>query len=161
MLITREAVRTLARQVGAAVDFSAVPLQAGMLNDPWRVAVASMLLCRARRAQAAPALKTLLTQWPCAELLARADANDVEAAVRRCGLQRNRARQLIRFSSVYASDAWKLFSELPGVGAYVHDAVAVFCFNHTEVTCGDGVLVDYVESLRSSAQRLQTGHSSS
>ena len=123
------------------------PLQLGMGIDPWRVAVCSMLLCRSRRMQAQPVLQVLLNFWPSAPHLARANESEVEAVVRPCGLQRNRARQLIRFSSLYLADTWQDMRELPGVGAYVADAVGLFCLGCTELDSSDGVLRKYAESL--------------
>src|ERR1035438_1473653 len=97
------------------------PLQAGLGRDPWKVAVASMLLCRTRRVQAEPCFERLLYFYPGPEALARADACAVEGIVRPCGLHRQRARQLVRFSTRWFS-AYEDLRELPGVGLYVADA---------------------------------------
>lgn len=126
--------------------FDGTLLQSGMGCDVWRVAIASMLLCRTRRVQAEPVLRELLLRWPDAPSLCRAETYALEAIVRPCGLQRNRARQLSRFSCSYLGDSWGYFHELPGVGVYVTDAVAVFCFNSREVRSGDHALAAYVET---------------
>lgn len=115
-------------------------LQESLGGDPWRVAVASMLLCRTTRRQAEPVLQTLLLRWPYPEYLCRADVRDVEFVVRPCGLHRNRARQLIRFSSMWLGDGWVDLRDLPGVGLYVSDAVGLVCFGCTALESSDHAL---------------------
>jgi len=88
-------------------------------GDPWEVAIASMLAKWSKR----PVLQKLLHKWPDASHLCRADANTLEAITH---LHRNRARQLIRFSSMWLGDGWEDFSELPGVNESVIDAIKVF-----------------------------------
>src|SRR5580692_5861190 len=122
------------------------PLQLQLGKDPWKVAVASMLLCRTRRAKAEPCMDELLREWQGPEALARADAAEIESVKRPCGLHRQRARQLVRFSSLWFSEYDDL-RELPGVGLYVADAVGLFCFGCTELSCSDGVLREYAEGL--------------
>jgi endonuclease III len=99
-----------------------------------------MLLCRTRKMQALAALKQLFARWPTAGDLARADAAEVEAAVRSCGFHRQRARQLVRFSGAYLTPYWNRLEELPGIGVYVADAVGLVCFGCTELRCNDGPL---------------------
>ena len=115
-------------------------LQESLGGCPWRASIASMLLCRTTRKQAESALQALLRRWPGAEYLCRADVADVESVVRPCGLYRNRARQLVKFSSLYLGDAWSDLRELPGVGAYVADAVGLVCFGDTDLESEDGAL---------------------
>lgn len=120
-------------------------LQESLGGCPWRVAIASMLLCRTTRRQAAPALRELLYRYPSAEALCRAE--DVEDIVRPCGLQRNRARQLTRFSGLWLSDSWDYLRELPGVGLYVADAVGLVCLGCTELESTDHALVSLARRL--------------
>ena len=122
------------------------PLQLSLGGCPWRVAVVSMLLCRTRRVQVEPVLRRLLSKYPVPEMLCRAE--DIEELVRPCGLYRNRARQLVRFSSLWLGDGWEEMRELPGVGIYVADAVGLFCFGCTELECCDVELVEYVKTLQ-------------
>lgn len=148
MKLERNLVQDLHRRRNPLLpSLSCTPLQAGMQQDPWRVAVASMLLCRTRRVQAEPALALLLAQWPTPGDLLRADVEAVETAVRGCGFARNRTRQLQRFSGQFVDSAWSFMRELSGVGPYVADAVALFCFGDKEVACADTVLREYAESL--------------
>jgi adenine-specific DNA glycosylase len=132
--------------------FTAVPIQAGLGGCPWRVAVASMLLCRTRRPQMEGPLQELLTRWPDAAHLARADYRAVEDVVRPCGFATNRARQLGRFSSLYLGDSWEDLRELPGVGKYVADAVGLFCFACIDLESDDRVLRAYAEKLHDDAR---------
>lgn len=149
--ITREMCR--AAKVSNALDFAARPLQIGMGGCPWRVAVASMLMCRTQRAQAEPVLRRLLNKWPAPADLARAEG--LEEVVKPCGLYRNRARQLPRFSSLWLSDGWTFLSELPGCGVYVTDSVGLFCFGMTELESVDYVLKGYVDALRCAGQGIR------
>lgn len=129
------------------------PLQAGLGRDPWRVAVASMLLQRARRAQASPTLEKLLHRWPTPNALAIADLVELEEVLRPCGLHRQRARQLQRMSGLYISESWEDLRELPGVGAYTSDAVGLFCFGRTDLECDDRVLREHAEALAKQEER--------
>ena len=115
-------------------------LQECLGGCPWRVSVASMLLCRTTRRQAEPALLELLRRWPGPEFLCRADLLEVESVVRPCGLYRNRARQLTRFSSLWLGDGWEDLRDLCGVGVYVADAVGLVCLGCTELESKDHAL---------------------
>jgi endonuclease III len=156
MLLTRELCRSVTSFAEPRFDLR--PLQLGMGGDPWRVVVASMLLCRSRRVQAEPCLRGLLARWPDAAALAVAEG--VEEVVKPCGLQRNRARQLVRFSNLWLSDGWEELRELPGVGVYVADAVALFCFGCRNLESNDGVLHAHARTLAGAAPILhhQTSH---
>lgn len=113
-----------------------------MDRDPWRVAVASMLLCRTRRVQAEPALSRLLLLWLTAGDLARSDTERLTSIIKPCGFGRTRARQLQRFSVRYLGE-WTDIAELPGVGVYVSDAVGLFCLNRLDILGRDTVLEAY------------------
>lgn len=156
MFVSREEVR---RCVPGPHRYDARVLQAGLGKDPWKVAIASMLLCRARRVQAEPVLCRLLSHWPTANALAVASHLDVEQVVRPCGFQHNRARKLVRFSGQYIDDYWNDLRQLVGVGSYVSDAVGLFCFGRTNLECTDRVLVSYVEELACELQHSATNAS--
>lgn len=113
------------------------PLQLQMGRDPWKVAVASMLIHRCKHAESA--FNALYYAFSGPEALARADEGIVASI---CHLHRNRARQLIRFSSMWFAEYDDL-RELPGVGLYVTDAVGLFCFGCTDLESCDGVLMEY------------------
>lgn len=136
----------------ASLRFGWTPLQVGMQESPYYVALASMLLCRARRAQAEPVLMDMLERWPYPEELCRAE--ELEEVLRPCGLQRNRARQIGRFATLWLSDSWDDLRDLPGVGLYVADAVGLFCFGCTELESGDDVLKEFAQLAQ---QNLREG----
>lgn len=120
------------------------PLQLAMGGCPWMVAVSSMMLCRTRRTQAEPVVREVFLRYPTPGDLCRADG--LENLLRPCGLHCSRARRLRRFSSTWFSE-WAELYDLPGVGAYVHDAVGLFCFGCTDLESNDRVLRSYVERL--------------
>lgn len=120
-------------------------LQESLGGCPWRVAVASMLLCRTTRRQAEPVLLRLLSKYPGPEHVCRAP--DLETVVRPCGLHRSRARQIARFSAQWLGDGWEDLRELSGVGVYVADAVGLVCFGCTDLECSDSALVSLKQRL--------------
>lgn len=139
MQLTREKLRTVAISDGTPCRSDRL-LQECFGKDPWKVAIASMLLCRTRRPQAESTFFELLRQWPGPEELCRADTRDVANVVRPCGFYNVRARQLTRFSSMWLGDGWNDLRDLPGVGLYVADAVGLVCFGCTDLESSDGAL---------------------
>lgn len=137
--------------------FDTRPLQLGMEMDVWSVVVASMLLCRTRRVQAGPALEALLRRWPTPADLARADTEELEQVVRPCGLYRNRARMLQRFSVRFMGEGWHHLQELSGVGKYVADAVGVFCFGEKDIDSDDYALRKYVNGTVRATESVPGG----
>jgi hypothetical protein len=125
-------------------------LQSNLGGCPWRVTVASILLCRTRRNQAEPALWEILRRWPTAGHLARAEG--LEDVIRPCGLHRNRARQLTRFSGLWLGGSWDDLRELPGVGLYVSDAVGLVCLGCTDIASGDRALLEHAKTLTRQAE---------
>jgi hypothetical protein len=117
-------------------------LQSTLGRDPWKVAVASVLLCRTRRSCVEDVLCNLLDRWPTPPALAASDM-ELEAALQPLGLHRQRARQLQRMSLKYTTDVWDDLRELPGIGKYVADAVGLVCFGCTELESGDEPLSRY------------------
>lgn len=147
-MVTRERCREV-EKISRGPSFGLWPLQLGMGGCPWRTAVCAMFLCRTRRTQAEPILREVLERWPTAADLAHADESALEQMVRPLGLQRNRARQLVRFSSRYLTDGWEDLEELPGVGVYVLDSVRIFVFHEYDgLRSSDSVLAEYVRTKR-------------
>jgi endonuclease III len=93
-----------------------------MGGDPWKVAVASILVAHSSRPDIA--FDALMRRWPGPEALARADERAVIAETE---LHRQKARQLIRFSTKWFSE-YDDFRELPGVGSNVANDVCEYCF---------------------------------
>lgn len=130
-----------------APSFDGHPLQVGMGKCPWRVAVASVLLNRTHVRQARPALRELLSLWPNAASLSKADPWSVSPIVHSCGFGERRTKTLIALSTQWCTDLWTDMRDLTGVGAYVSDAVGLFCFGCTELQSTDPVLKEYALSI--------------
>lgn len=128
--------------------FTLWPVQLGLAPSPWRVAVASILLNRTRCLQVRPVLQRVLQSYPCPQAMCIAD--DLEELTRPCGLHRQRSRQLVRFSNMYLEGEWQDFRELPGVGVYVHDAVALFCFGQLDIASQDIALQGHIRWMKQS-----------
>lgn len=119
-------------------------LQEGLGGDAWRVAVASALLCRARKSQIVGPLRELFAKYSEPTLLSKADVDgDLALILHPCGLHRQRARQLQRMSAMWFSSAWDDARQLPGVGVYVADAIGLFCFGCTDLESNDKALLKY------------------
>jgi hypothetical protein len=150
MQITRDMCRAV---TPGPIRWGAELLQAGMGGCPWRVCIASMLCQRTRRICAEPVLQTVLEKWPTAAALARANVDNLEYILGPLGLQRTRGCRLIRFSSLYTGDGWKVLKQLPGAGVYVCDAVGLCCFRCTDLEGDDHALVAWANKVRD-ADRL-------
>lgn len=134
------------------LDFDAVPLQSGLGGCPWRVTLASMLLCRTRRHKMQGVFQELLTKWPTPGDLARAETAELEVLLKPLGLYRTRSRQMIRFSLAWVEGTWNELTELNGVGDYVADSVGLICFGDTNIVSEDPALRKLVTRLVSEAR---------
>lgn len=114
------------------------------LND-WRVVVACVCLnlCSARVARGV--VMRILNRWPRPRHLALA-GEDLEGILRPLGLAQRRAAYLRELSAGY--EAGKLLEELPGVGPYALESVAVFCRGQTPGKIGDRKVAAWVEWKR-------------
>ena len=131
-------------------------LQMGLGRDAWRVAVASILLQRTTRRQAEGALKRLFSFASTPEAVVRAPVAQIAAAIRSCGFHNRRSAQLQEFSRRFLADDGDL-EDLPGVGPYVRDAVALCVFDDRNVTCDDHALLAEVgRRFLESARCLET-----
>lgn len=101
--------------------------------DPYRLAVAEILLQKTRAASALPVYERLVQLYPSASILETADETALEETLRPIGLSRKRAVQLRtmaeeivrRGPSVF--DDWRLLlKHVPGIGAYGARAIACF-----------------------------------
>lgn len=141
MKVTRQELRSV---ITEPVDWTkSGPLQLAMGSDPWRVAIASMLCVQSPGSRARPVLQALLERYPTASHMEQAE--DLEALLAPLGLHRNRARWMQRFSALYPLDTWGELRDLPGVGAYVSDAVGVFCLGRTDIESNDAILRGYID----------------
>lgn len=121
-----EAVAAFMRARRVALDWAAVPLEAGMGGCPWRVGV-----CRIFTYQGGPAARgavcNVLGRWHSPGLLAAADWRDVLAAAG--GLRKGgcKARGAVRFSEDWLAGRWETVYELPRAGKTVTDAILKYC----------------------------------
>lgn len=136
-----------ARAAGTAPTFDRFPLQTGLGGCPWRVAVASVMLNRTRGPQARPVLRRFLARWPDAAAAADADVLDVADVLAPSGFQYRKARSVVALSRRWVLGGWSDARDLPGVGAYVADAVGMFCFGCLELDSQDRVLRRYADEV--------------
>lgn len=127
------------------LHFGMSPFQLGLCGSPWHVAVASVCLCRCKRN--VPVLSHMFRQWPTPQLMEASDVS-LEAVLAPLGLQRQRARHIQQLSSKWYLESWDDLRDFKGVGDYVVDAVALFCFGNTHLTCNDGVLRSYAANYK-------------
>jgi ribonucleotide reductase class II len=134
------------RHRAAQWDVSSNPLQFGLGGCPWRIAIASLLLSRTNHKRVRPILAQLLKRWPTPKSLAVLDPWVLSRILHPLGYVERRTRTLIAMSKMWDRE-WETLLDLPGVGPYVADAVAIFCFGGHSATSGDTVLVKYLQEL--------------
>lgn len=123
--------------------FDLSPVQVGLGGSPWHVAVASIMLCRVARK--AHIIAEAFRVWPTPELMEASDV-ELEELLQPLGLQRQRSRSIQLLSRKWRLDTWDELGDLSGVGAYVNDAVGLFCFGVTDLASRDVVLTRYAAS---------------
>jgi A/G-specific adenine glycosylase len=102
-------------------------------REPFRLAVAEILLQKTRASAVAPTYSALILDYPSADAMAAARVRDIEEALRPLGLSKKRSSQLIAMSKVTANSGsaifedWRgLLRDVPGLGAYAARAIASF-----------------------------------
>jgi A/G-specific adenine glycosylase len=97
-------------------------------RDPYAILVSEVMLQQTQAARVVPRWTAWLARWPTAEALAEAPAAEVIREWQGLGYNR-RAVALQRAARVVAERGWPDdLTELPGVGPYTADAVALFAF---------------------------------
>jgi len=97
-------------------------------RDPYAILVSEVMLQQTQAARVVPRWTAWLARWPTAEALAEASAAEVIREWQGLGYNR-RAVALQRAARVVAERGWPDdLTELPGVGPYTADAVALFAF---------------------------------
>lgn len=103
--------------------------------SPFAVLVVEVLLAKTRAEVVAPVAPVLLSRFPSASALARANPRTLERVLYPLGLHRKRARQLIACAAVLAREhggevpgSEDALLELPGVGRYAANAVLSVAF---------------------------------
>jgi A/G-specific adenine glycosylase len=102
-------------------------------RDPFRLAVAEILLQKTRANSVAPTYSALILDYPSADAMAAANARDIEQVLGPLGLSKKRTGQLIAMSRKTANcgnaifEDWRrLLRDVPGLGAYAARAIASF-----------------------------------
>jgi hypothetical protein len=131
------------------------PLQLGLNGSPWHVATASVLICRTRRESAEPVIWAMFDRWSDYAAMAAADSEQLEDLIRPLGLYRNRARALIRLSQRWDTDTWDVIDDLPGVGAYVSDAVRILSFGNLPISVNDKALAKFADLVGTGDVRIE------
>ena len=102
-------------------------------RDPFRLAVAEILLQKTRASSVVATYSALILNYPSADKLAAASPSRIERALASLGLSKKRSSQLIAMSKTTANsgnsifDDWRrLLRDVPGLGAYAARAIASF-----------------------------------
>ncbi len=115
-------------------------------DDPWRLlcCVICLNLCTGTALESVHC--ELFSRWPTPLHMATADPSELEAVLRHLGMQRRRARALIRMSTAYSCwwDGGNP-SDLPGIGKYGGDSYEIFVRGNLGVRPMDKELRKYIE----------------
>lgn len=102
-------------------------------RNPYRLAVAEILLQKTRAQSATETYRKILELYPNVECLGKADRAELEELLRPIGLFKKRAMQLIAMAQAVAcrgadvfGDWRELERDIPGLGAYAARAIACF-----------------------------------
>lgn len=124
-------------------------LQEELIDDPWKMLIACMLLNQTASIQVRRVIWKLLERYPTAVDMASADHCDVVEMIKECGLYNRRASAMIKMSEQCASDPyWQERPEaLFGIGRYALDSWKIFQLGMTDIEVTDKVLKSYLERL--------------
>lgn len=135
-----------------AKEFPISPLnlfQERYAHDGWALLCCTICLnlCTGRAFEAVH--EDRLALWPTAYDMAVGDPLDLEALLSPLGLQRRRAKGLIRMSTAYAY-LWdgRDPSDLPGIGKYGSDSYRLFIRGELDIPVEDKELRKYLEWIR-------------
>jgi methyl-CpG-binding domain protein 4 len=119
-------------------------------DDGWKLLCCTICLnlCSGRAFESIH--EDLFALWSSPYEMAAADALDLEAFLSPLGLQRRRARSLIRMSTAYAF-LWdgRDPTHLPGIGKYGSDSYRIFVRGETKISVEDKELKKYLAWLAS------------
>lgn len=118
-------------------------------DEPWRLlcCVICLNMCTGRALEEIH--HDMFALWPTPLAMATADPLDVEALVSHLGLQKRRARSLIRMSAAY-SCLWdgRDPKDLPGIGKYGSDSYRIFIRGELDIPVEDKELRKYLEWIK-------------
>lgn len=122
-------------------------------TEPWRLlcCVICLNLCTGTALESVHG--ELFRRWPTPLHMALADQEELEGVLRYLGMQRRRARALIRMSTAYAC-WWDGGNpeDLPGIGKYGADSYEIFVRGNLSVRPQDKELRKYLEWIAKSDQ---------
>lgn len=125
-----------------------VLFQEYLRHDPFWMVVACQLVNLTSWQVAREAFREIRDRHPTPEALASADPSSLEDVLRPLGLWRRRSVQLPRFASAWLQwrpNTARELLDLPGVGKYAADSLAIFIEGRTDVVPSDGKLNWYME----------------
>lgn len=113
--------------------------------DPWRLLCCCICLnlCSGRALESVH--EDLFALWPTPEAMASAEVLDLEALLSQLGLQRRRARSLMRMSAMWPTWDGVNAADLPGIGTYGSDSYRIFVRGELGVRPQDKELKKYLE----------------
>ncbi len=118
-------------------------------HDPWKLLCCTICLnlCSGRSLESIH--ERLFSLWGTPTEMALADAIDLETLLSPLGLQRRRAKSLIRMSTAYAF-LWDGCNpdDLPGIGKYGSDSYRIFVRGELCIPVEDKELRKYLEWTR-------------
>ena len=119
-----------------------------LYEDPWRLLVACIFLNKTTAKVAVPIMDTFFSRWGSPEAASDAEETELSELLKPMGLQKKRAKMLIRFSNEYLG-AWSSPArDLHGIGKYGEDAWRIFCCGDLDVQPSDKELRRYLSWYR-------------
>ncbi len=118
-------------------------------DRPWSLLVCVICLNQTSAKQLRPIYKHLFARWPDPISMALAVPDELEQMIAPLGLQRRRARALIRMSATYAF-LWDGGDpiDLPGIGKYGSDSFKLFIRGELGIQVEDKELRRYLEWIK-------------
>lgn len=112
-----------------SIDWSAVPIEAGVHGCPFKLLVCSIIRypIDRQRQQSLRACRDILEVWPSADRLAGADHTDLVALLDDLTHKSRRARILVKMATVFLSDEWTTLYDLPGFGTLAETYMRKYC----------------------------------
>jgi A/G-specific adenine glycosylase len=121
-------------------------------GDPYKILIAEIMLQRTKAEQVVPVYVEFINKYPTMQDLAKANLEDVEKYFARLGL-RWRAKKVLAMARYVAEkfqgklpETEKDLLEIPAVGEYIADALAVFAYGRDKVVV-DANVVRIIERL--------------
>jgi methyl-CpG-binding domain protein 4 len=114
--------------------------------DPWKLLCCTICLNLCTGKVFETVHEDLFSLWDTPYEMALANALDLEALLSPLGLQRRRAKSLIRMSTAFAF-LWdgRNPDDLPGIGKYGSDSYRIFVRGELDITVEDKELRKYLE----------------